>query len=123
MRLNIISHLDDVNKGSLLFGFGLSASFRLCLLNEYPSHVAVIGTDKLSQSLLPAIQDLIDDDAWRIRLAIIEYIPLVAKQLGVEFFDSHLVDLCLNCLQDRSKKGYLHDPIACACVCACACHC
>jgi len=55
VRLNIISKLDEVNK--------------------------VIGVEMLSQSLLPAIVELAEDRQWRVRLAIIEYIPLLADQL------------------------------------------
>lgn len=45
----------------------------------------VIGIDLLAQSLLPAISELAKDKQWRVRLAIIEYIPLLAEQLGVSF--------------------------------------
>ena len=41
---------------------------------------AVIGISQLSQSLLPAIVELAEDIKWTIRLAIIEYMPLLAKQ-------------------------------------------
>lgn len=61
VRLNIISNLDCVNE--------------------------VIGIRQLSQSLLPAIVELAEDAKWRVRLAIIEYMPLLAGQLvsgGVE---------------------------------------
>ncbi len=57
VRLNIISKLDAVNK--------------------------VIGIEMLSQSLLPAIVELAEDRQWRVRLAIIEYIPLLASQLVI----------------------------------------
>ena len=56
VRLNIISNLDCVNE--------------------------VIGIQQLSQSLLPAIVELAEDTKWRVRLAIIEYMPLLAGQLG-----------------------------------------
>lgn len=55
----------------------------------------------LSQSLLPAIVELAEDRHWRVRLAIIEYIPLLASQLGVEFFDDKLGNLCMNWLGDQ----------------------
>ena len=42
---------------------------------------AVIGIHQLSQSLLPAIVELAEDNKWRVRLAIIEYMPLLAGQL------------------------------------------
>lgn len=41
----------------------------------------VIGIRQLSQSLLPAIVELAEDAKWRVRLAIIEYMPLLAGQL------------------------------------------
>lgn len=41
----------------------------------------MIGVQQLSQSLLPAIVDLAEDGKWRVRLAIIEYMPLLAAQL------------------------------------------
>lgn len=60
----------------------------------------VIGIELLSQSLLPAIVQLAEDKQWRVRLAIIEYIPLLASQLGVKFFDEKLSELCMNWLGD-----------------------
>jgi serine/threonine-protein phosphatase 2A regulatory subunit A len=45
----------------------------------------VIGIKQLSQSLLPAIVDLAEDTKWRVRLAIIEYMPLLAGQLVRRF--------------------------------------
>lgn len=60
----------------------------------------VIGIDLLSQSLLPAIVQLAEDKQWRVRLAIIEYIPLLASQLGVKFFDEKLSALCMGWLGD-----------------------
>merc|ERR1719452_344177 len=75
VRLNIISNLDSVNE--------------------------VIGIHELSQSLLPAIMELAEDSKWRVRLAIIEYMPLLAGQLGVEFFDEKLNSLCMTWLIDH----------------------
>ena len=61
----------------------------------------VIGIQQLSQSLLPAIVELAEDTKWRVRLAIIEYMPLLAGQLGVEFFDEKLNSLCMTWLIDH----------------------
>jgi serine/threonine-protein phosphatase 2A regulatory subunit A len=63
----------------------------------------VIGIDLLSQSLLPAIVELAEDRHWRVRLAIIEYIPLLASQLGVDFFDDKLGALCMQWLGDQVR--------------------
>lgn len=62
--------------------------------------VLVIGIELLSQSLLPAIVQLAEDKQWRVRLAIIEYIPLLASQLGMKFFDEKLGGLCMSWLGD-----------------------
>jgi serine/threonine-protein phosphatase 2A regulatory subunit A len=75
VRLNLISKLDQVNQ--------------------------VIGVELLSQSLLPAIQDLAQDKKWRVRLSIIQHIPALAKQLGPEFFEAKLADLSMSWLGDQ----------------------
>jgi len=75
VRLNIIGKIEQVNE--------------------------VIGIDLLSQSLLPAITELADDKQWRVRQAIIEYIPLLATQLGQSFFDEQLGNLCMSWLGDN----------------------
>lgn len=43
---------------------------------------------------------LAEDKQWRVRLAIIEYIPLLASQLGVNFFNEKLSNLCMSWLGD-----------------------
>lgn len=67
VRLNIISNLDCVNE--------------------------VIGIRQLSQSLLPAIVELAEDAKWRVRLAIIEYMPLLAGQLVSQGRDVYPVEI------------------------------
>lgn len=67
VRLNIISNLDCVNE--------------------------VIGIRQLSQSLLPAIVELAEDAKWRVRLAIIEYMPLLAGQLVSQGSDFHPLEI------------------------------
>lgn len=54
----------------------------------------------MSQSLLPAIVELAEDKQWRVRLAIIENIPLLASQLGKDFFNDKLGVLCISWLGD-----------------------
>lgn len=100
VRLNIISKLDQVNQVCCiaLVCFRSSYFYKLvteCLLLQ------VIGIDLLSQSLLPAIVELAEDRHWRVRLAIIEYVPLLASQLGIGFFDDKLGALCMQWLQDK----------------------
>lgn len=91
VRLHIISKLELVNKGKVM---------RLLSHADRADNAVVIGIELLSQSLLPAIVQLAEDKQWRVRLAIIEYIPLLASQLGVEFFDEKLSTLCMSWLGD-----------------------
>jgi len=51
------------------------------VLPPSPIPSQVVGIEMLSQSLLPAIVELAEDRQWRVRLAIIEYVPLLASQL------------------------------------------
>lgn len=75
-------------------------------LNDFYFWMQVIGIDLLSQSLLPAIVELAEDRHWRVRLAIIEYIPLLASQLGVGFFDDKLGALCMQWLKDKVCEAW-----------------
>jgi hypothetical protein len=79
-----------------------SAAVRLNIISKLEAVNAVIGLKMLSQSLLPAIQELSADRSWRVRQAIIDFTPLLAKQLGHDVFDSapELTDLCLSWLTD-----------------------
>lgn len=54
----------------------------------------------LVHSLMPSIVDLSNDRNWRIRLAIIEYVPLLAEQLGVALFENQLASLSMDWLGD-----------------------
>lgn len=92
VRLNIISKLETVNSGSIYF---LSWPTRVFMMKQL-----VIGIELLSESLLPAIVELAEDKSWRVRQAIIEYIPLLANQLGKPFFDEQLGNLCMSWLGD-----------------------
>lgn len=60
----------------------------------------VIGLDSLSQSLLPAVTDLAYDKSWRVRLSILERTPLLAKQLGKNFFEDRMISICAGWLGD-----------------------
>ena len=65
----------------------------------------VIGIDLLGQSLMPAIEGLADDTHWRVRLAVINYIPLLATQLGAENFQQQLGQQCMRWLEDQASSS------------------
>ena len=88
-----------VSHSYILISAPLSTSLFTSLPSSLPS--TVIGISQLSQSLLPAIVELAEDSKWRVRLAIIEYMPLLAVQLGVEVFEEKLNQLCMQWLIDN----------------------
>ncbi|KAI6162199.1 armadillo-type protein [Pisolithus thermaeus] len=73
---------------------------RLNVISKLQTVNGVIDIELLSDSLLPAILELAEDKSWRVRQAIIEYIPLLATQLGKPFFDEQLGNLCMSWLGD-----------------------
>jgi serine/threonine-protein phosphatase 2A regulatory subunit A len=93
VRLNVISKLETVNGGKFVVYLHANSSLKKLLLS-------VIDIELLSENLLPAIIELAEDKSWRVRQAIIEYIPLLATQLGKPFFDEQLGNLCMSWLGD-----------------------
>ena len=73
---------------------------RLNIISNLDAMSSVVSVDLLSQSLLPAIVDLAEDGKWRVRLAIIDLIPVLAKYLGQEYFGEKLSALCMSWLDD-----------------------
>ena len=51
--------------------------------------------------------ELAEDPKWRVRLAIIEYMPLLAGQLGVAYFEDKLSTLCMGWLVDKVRSKIL----------------
>ena len=141
VRLKIISNLDAINKGErrvhpvALYAWRLPRHLagatpaelgvgRIVLLADpfFPlllfvplfASAAVVGIGQLAQALEPAINELFTDENWRVRIATIELIPLVAKQLGVTYFDQELSAKFLESLLDRifSVRAATIDNIA-----------
>lgn len=74
---------------------------RLNLIGSLDLLEGTIEIDYLKDALLPCIQDLAVDSAWRIRFAIIEHLPLVAKHVGQKVFDLNLIEHCMKWLRDE----------------------
>lgn len=75
---------------------------RLNVISRLEKVSFIMSGDKLSRELLPAVVDLAEDKNWRVRLATMQHIPLLASQLGRDFFDENakLGDLCISWLGD-----------------------
>lgn len=68
-----------------------------------PQRLEVIGTwlPSLVDSLLPIILLLRDDDNWRIRKAVLEVLPVLAAHLGMEYFETRLLERYFSAFKDR----------------------
>jgi len=84
VRLNIIGALEQVD-GEELWSAQVNT---------------VIGAFALAESLLPVIIQLAKDAKWRVRLAVLEFMPLLAAQLGDAFFELHLMPILVDFLSD-----------------------
>lgn len=73
---------------------------RLSVIAKLDALNQMLGVEVLSQSLLPAINALAVDSKWRVRLAIIEHVPLLLSQMTAPFFREKLTDICLSWLSD-----------------------
>lgn len=58
-----------------------SSEVRLNVISRLDLLVDVIGIEKLSASLLPAIVNLAADRQWRVRQTIIDYMPELSAHL------------------------------------------
>jgi len=76
---------------------------RLNLLAHLESVRSVVDLEVLSQSLIPAIVDLSRDKQWRIRRAVVRLVPRLAQQLGANFYEGRLSELCMS---------WVNDPVA-----------
>ncbi|GMF65037.1 unnamed protein product [Phytophthora lilii] len=71
----------------------------------------LLQPQRIVEKIVPCFQRLARDMSdhvrsalaavWRIRLAIIEYIPLLAAQLGRDYFEEQLSELCMSWLVDN----------------------
>lgn len=55
----------------------------------------------MSQSLLPSITSLAQDSKWRVRLAVIDLMPMIAEQLGAPIFTDNLLSISISWLSDN----------------------
>merc|ERR1712078_664393 len=76
---------------------------RLSIVQQAGVICEVLGMDAVAtsnNSMINALQVLIMDNQWRIRLAVVEQIASLAKQFGVEMFQSKLENDFLSSIDD-----------------------
>lgn len=71
--------LNVLNMSNQVFLKDDCAEVRLNIIKNIECVNDVIGFEVFSQSLMPAIIELAEDSKWRVRLAILDHMPLERK--------------------------------------------
>lgn len=58
------------------------------LVDNLEPLVSVLDSQALQEKIIPAITQLCNDKTWRIRLAVVKFLPKLAKRLDRETFSS-----------------------------------
>ena len=76
---------------------------RLNIIQSLHHAKEVLSNERLRTSVVPAIDELSSDPHWRVRHAVITQLPLLARQLGLEFYEGKLL---------ARNREWLRDPVA-----------
>lgn len=76
---------------------------RLNIIQSLHHAQDVLSNERLRSSVVPAIDELSSDPHWRVRHAVITQLPLLARQLGLEFYEGKLL---------ARNREWLRDPVA-----------
>eukprot|EP00392_Amoebophrya_sp_AT5.2_P014077 g14215.t1 len=77
---------------------------------------SLLGTDQVAHSLLNGINGLIMDKHWRIRRAVVEQLPMLAKNFGLENF-SRIESMFMKALKDSVHAVRMAAVAQCAAFC------
>lgn len=64
---------------------------RLNIITNLHHAQDALGSERLKASVVPAMEELAVDSHWRVRHAVIQQLPLLARQLGVDFYETKLL--------------------------------
>jgi len=62
--------------------------------------VETLGADACDQHFIPEVLKMAQDVQWRVRLAVVETLPVYAKHLGMELFNTRFKDIQTRALSD-----------------------
>eukprot|EP00299_Pterocystis_sp_00344_P015664 c7836_g1_i1.p1 GENE.c7836_g1_i1~~c7836_g1_i1.p1 ORF type:complete len:579 (+),score=151.73 c7836_g1_i1:50-1786(+) len=70
-----------------------AAEVRLQAISGFQAYNKKLDYEIFCKDILPLMFDMTTDNEWRVRVAIVEYIPDIGRQLGELFFSNELIDL------------------------------
>ena len=72
----------------------------MSLIENLEPLVKRLSQDSLAEKILPAITNLTSDKTWRIRLAVVEFLPKLANYISKEIFAEKLENILMDMLKD-----------------------
>ena len=73
---------------------------RMSLINNLPNLNKVISINDIIESLMPSIKEISANKSWRVRIQIMEIIPVLAKLFNQHLFMSNIFPICITSLMD-----------------------
>ena len=73
---------------------------RMTLINNLSELNKVIEINNIIESIMPSIKEISANKSWRVRIQIMEIIPVLAKLFNQQIFMNQIFPICINSLMD-----------------------
>ena len=73
---------------------------RMSLINNLPELNKVIDINNIIESIMPPIKEISANKSWRVRIQIMEIVPVLAKLFNQHLFMSNIFPICITSLMD-----------------------
>lgn len=77
-----------------------SIEIRRKVLRSVAPLVETLGAEACDVHLMPEVLKMADDTQWRVRLSVVETMPVYARHLGMDLFNTRLKDIQARALAD-----------------------
>jgi len=77
-----------------------SIEIRRKVLRSVAPLVETLGAEACDMHLMPEVLKMADDTQWRVRLSVVETLPVYARHLGMDMFNTRLKDIQARALSD-----------------------
>ena len=73
---------------------------RMTLINNLSELNKVIEINNIIESIMPSIKEISANRSWRVRIQVMEIIPILAKLFNQQLFMNHIFPICITSLTD-----------------------
>ena len=73
---------------------------RMSLINNLPELNKVIDINNIIESIMPPIKEISANKSWRVRIQIMEIVPVLAKLFNQHLLMSNIFPICITSLMD-----------------------